>query len=334
MDDIDAGHRATHRVGSLHSKEILMLASSSVSPVDLQSMSEAERLRYEHEQLHAKHANHESMHAAMLGILVLTMLVAQVGLVEWRKRRFRSYQIATLIGMWLIPTGFCVHHGWWRFTVVWLVFSAVTLYLVKRANGKPIDGRTPRLVYTWFILIYKASYGIGLLGYMALMLTLLGVNLMFDVKPHVWMDFGLVCLFYGLYYGVLGRDFAEICSDTMASTIGYYSATGIPMRGLEPGVCAVCGNATSDAPTAEKTYQLACGHTFHEFCVRGWCIVGKKQTCPYCKEKVDLKRMFCNPWERPHMLYGQLLDWIRYLVAWQPLILTSVQLINWLLGLE
>jgi len=35
---------------------------------------------------------------------------------------------------------------------------------------------------------------------------------------------------------------------------------------------------------------------FHEFCIRGWCIVGKKQTCPYCKEKVDLKKMFCNPY--------------------------------------
>lgn len=35
---------------------------------------------------------------------------------------------------------------------------------------------------------------------------------------------------------------------------------------------------------------------FHEFCIRGWCIVGKKQMCPYCKEKVDLKRMFSNPY--------------------------------------
>ena len=36
--------------------------------------------------------------------------------------------------------------------------------------------------------------------------------------------------------------------------------------------------------------------SFHEFCIRGWCIVGKKQTCPYCKEKVDIKRMFTNPY--------------------------------------
>ena len=35
---------------------------------------------------------------------------------------------------------------------------------------------------------------------------------------------------------------------------------------------------------------------FHEFCIRGWCIVGKKQICPYCKEKVDLKAIFKNPY--------------------------------------
>lgn len=34
------------------------------------------------------------------------------------------------------------------------------------------------------------------------------------------MDVGVVLLFYGLYYGVMGRDFAEIGSDFMASTVG------------------------------------------------------------------------------------------------------------------
>lgn len=47
--------------------------------------------------------------------------------------------------------------------------------------------------------------------------------------------------------------------------------------------------------------------------VRGWCIVGKKQTCPFCNEKVDLKRIVRNFWEKPHLLYGQLLDWVRLL---------------------
>lgn len=70
----------------------------------------------------------------------------------------------------------------------------------------------------------------------------------------------------------------------------YYTPHGMPTRTLEPGVCAVCGNPQlvpeGEEGIIENTYRLSCGHTFHEFCIRGWCIVGKKQTCPYCKEKV------------------------------------------------
>lgn len=40
------------------------------------------------------------------------------------------------------------------------------------------------------------------------------------------MDFGISLLFYGLYYGVLERDFAEMCADYMASTIGVGAGRG------------------------------------------------------------------------------------------------------------
>lgn len=33
-------------------------------------------------------------------------------------------------------------------------------------------------------------------------------------------------------------------------------------------------------------------------------------------------------------MYGQLLDWLRYFVAWQPFIIGLVQGINYILGLE
>uniref|UniRef100_A0A8C0AND8 Ring finger protein 121 n=1 Tax=Buteo japonicus TaxID=224669 RepID=A0A8C0AND8_9AVES len=118
----------------------------------------------------------------------------------------------------------------------------------------------------------------------------------------------------------------------------FYSASGMPTKHLSDSVCAVCGQQifvdVNEEGIIENTYRLSCNHVFHEFCIRGWCIVGKKQTCPYCKEKVDLKRMFSNPWERPHVMYGQLLDWLRYLVAWQPVIIGLVQGINYILGLE
>lgn len=49
--------------------------------------------RLSHDAVHKAHKGHESMHAQMLLILMVTVLVAQVVLVEWRKRHFRSYQV-------------------------------------------------------------------------------------------------------------------------------------------------------------------------------------------------------------------------------------------------
>ncbi|XP_064636124.1 E3 ubiquitin ligase Rnf121-like isoform X2 [Lineus longissimus] len=313
--------------------------------IDMSKLTEQERWRIEHQKLHEKHRGHEAMHAEMVLILITTLVVAQVLLVQWKQRHFRSYQIVTLLGMWIIPIFFCLKFHWWRFIIIWAIFSVINGYISSLASRTRIAGTTPRKVYTWFVIIYKISYALGIVGYCVIMFTLFGLNLLFMIQPNVAMDFGLLLLFYGLYYGVVGRDFAEVCTDKMASHIGYYTTTGMPTRQLEPDVCAVCGNKFTphrgndyddddEEDVGEKTYRLSCNHTFHEFCIRGWCIVGKKQTCPYCKEKVDLKRMFSNPWERPHVLYGNLLDWIRYLVAWQPVIIMIVQGINWTLGLE
>lgn len=44
--------------------------------------------------------------------------------------------------------------------------------------------------------------------------------------------------------------------------------------------------------------------------------------------------MFKNPWEKPHVLFGQLLDFIRYFVVWLPVILVTVQIIYTVLHLE
>ena len=77
-----------------------------------------------------------------------------------------------------------------------------------------------RFVYKWFLLLYKVSYGLGILGYVIMMATFMGLYLFFGVKPHVWMDVGILLMFYALYYGVMARDFAEICAEKMAANIG------------------------------------------------------------------------------------------------------------------
>uniref|UniRef100_H2ZFP1 RING-type domain-containing protein n=1 Tax=Ciona savignyi TaxID=51511 RepID=H2ZFP1_CIOSA len=286
-----------------------------------------------------KHQGHDAMHLEMVLILMGTLIVSQIALVQWKNKHPKSYNMVTLLGMWIVPLAFSVKMHWFRFIITWIIYTIITSIVIMKARKRPLSGTTPRLVYRWFLLLFRISYTVGVFGYVLVMLTMMGVNLMFRIKPETAMDISIVLLFYGLYYGVMSRDFAEICSETMASTIGYYTKSGIPTKSLADGVCAVCGQVLilpedQFDTSVERVYKLSCLHTFHDSCIRGWCIVGKKQTCPYCKEKVDLKRMFTSPWECPHILYGQLLDWIRYLVAWQPVIVSIVQLINWSLGLK
>lgn len=75
-------------------------------------------------------------------------------------------------------------------------------------------------MYKWFLLLHKLSYALGIVGYVIMMATFFGLNLVFNAKSSVWMDTSIMFIFYGLYYGVLGRDISEICADKMASHIG------------------------------------------------------------------------------------------------------------------
>ena len=49
--------------------------------------------------MHEKHRGHESMHAVMLLILIAAMFVAQVLLIYWRKKSFKTYQNVSMFGM-------------------------------------------------------------------------------------------------------------------------------------------------------------------------------------------------------------------------------------------
>lgn len=87
-----------------------------------------------------------------------------------------------------------------------------------------------RLVYKWFYFLYKLSYALGVIGYVIMMAAFFGLSLIFNVQPQSWIDVAILLIFYGLYYGVLGRDIAEICADKMASHIGVSS---LPLKAIK-----------------------------------------------------------------------------------------------------
>ncbi|CAJ0627098.1 1234_t:CDS:2 [Entrophospora sp. SA101] len=240
------------------------------------------------EDFEREHVGHEAQHGTMALILLCSLFGFQFLILFWKQKHYRSFQAATLFGLWLIPI----------------------------------------LVYNWFSIVYKVSYAVGMFGYIIIMLTFFRILEIFYEGAEIF-ELGIILLGYGLYFGVLSRDFVEICTDRMASTLGYYSKDGFPRKHLRANICAICGVAATgigekgeQPPANQKIFKLSCRHVFHDDCIRG------------CKEKVDLKEFKTNPWDTQQQLYLSLLDGVRYLIVWQPVIFAIVHLTYHIFGLE
>lgn len=325
-----------------------------------------------------KHIGHENQHLAMVLILIIVTIASQVLLVLWKAKHQKSYIHASMIIMYIVPFGISAYRHWWRFVSIWMVISLITTFLVWRPLVMPNFSQSttvPRKLYKWFFVIYSVSSLVAVTGYVILLLTFFGMNLLLGVSPQIALDVGFMLLFYGIYYGVLCRDFTDFLVDKLAASIGYYNpSSALPSKSLRSNICAICGLEHGDkedidmegltkadallsgmgdydgdlhpdhetlieysdnSTKQERLFVLTCGHKFHEYCIYGWCLIGKRQVCPFCREKVDLGRMFSAlPFQRPHYLYGNLLDFIRYLFAWQPIIFLVVHLLDYELGLE
>ena len=71
---------------------------------------------------------------------------------------------------------------------------------------------TPQ-VYSYFLGVYKVSVAVGLAGYALLILEVCGMGPFLRQVMDRAAPFML--LWYGLYFGVLGRDCAEVAADRM-----------------------------------------------------------------------------------------------------------------------
>lgn len=96
--------------------------------------------------------------------------------------------------------------------------TATTLSLSPRLS-RPIwawkSGLLPQ-VYTFFLGVYKTSVVVGVGGYALLVLEIFGVGVL--LRPLFGPTLSIQMLWYGLYFGVLGRDCAEVVSDTLVSS--------------------------------------------------------------------------------------------------------------------
>ncbi|KAL4856201.1 RING finger protein 121 [Chlorella vulgaris] len=285
----------------------------------------------------------ELRHALIAFYLVLfVMFGAQAGLVSWRKKHRRSYDLATLVGLWLIPPMISVQLGFWRFVFSWLLYSSVTGWYLYRCSSKQLDKTVPKQVYAYFMIVFRVSVAVGFIGYIMLILEFTGLGALF--RSLLGPGASLTALWYGLYYGILTRDSAEVATDRIARSLGAGRKLAVSVRS-----CGICGGNLNDSigtPSGGAaggagggsglgTIQLSCKHLFHMECIRGWCIIGKKDTCPTCWEKVDLRSVFADkPWDTTNLSWIQMLDMVRYLVVWNPVIFLALHFIFHAFGLD
>lgn len=305
----------------------------------------------------------ELQHSVMIFYTVLIVMIAsQAALVRWRTLHRRSYDLVTLLGLWLVPAIMSVQLFFWRFLLFWGVYTCITCYVLYQVNSDLWDTSVPKRIYTWFLWVYKTSVAVGLFGYGMVLLDVVSGGALLG-----WVGesgIGVLCIWYGLYFGVLNRDVAEVVSDRLVGGFGKHGRVGVPRVGNNVRDCGLCGMELRDSmshvfdgvasegmarsegskPTKDgeekngawgmgsranddsKSIQLpTCKHIFHSECIRGWLIVGKKDTCPLCNEKVDLREVCSGtPWETRNLQWIQMLDMVRYLVVWQPTIMTAL----------
>lgn len=273
--------------------------------------------------------------------LLVFMVFFQMGVVWAKKFHPKRFDQVTLVGLWLVPFLLALSSGFWRFCFVWFLWSCVTGYMLRLAMQKPIATTTPRRIYAWFLMSHRITMPVATLGVLLIVGNFLGLGSIELFFFSVNMQLSL--FWYGVYFGVLTRDMAEVSSDLMAGTMGVGKSTQGHRLGFSMNQCGICSGQLQGAtmrageelqPGGEGHVRLPCKHAFHDYCIRGWTMVGKKDMCPTCLEKVDLRHLHADrPWERMNVVWGQMLDLFRYLVVWFPVLILTIHLTFYELGI-
>ena len=177
---------------------------------------EIDELRHQR-QVVLEHRHNQEISAEVFLLLVIVFQIA----ICYGQRNFpKRFQEITFVFLFLYPLTLLYHRESMTyisffFLTLWILWGLRTMYLMYLAMGPPFSKRrwklqkdTPEKVYTWFLRTHRVCY------YMA------GTSLylfFFLAGPAVLM------LFIALYFGVLGRDCAEVCAERISSTIGYLS---------------------------------------------------------------------------------------------------------------
>ena len=137
----------------------------------------------------------------------------------------------------------------------------------------------------------------------------------------------------GGYFGCVQRDLAQVISDQISRSIAptiqvqRHNTCGLCGHELRSLESLEIGKQAGSATPPRKIWTLPCKDEFHEECIRGWAVVGKRSMCPRCGEKgMDTKAILASsPWEKTSGLWLEFMDVLRMSLVWNPLIFLGIR---------
>lgn len=237
-------------------------------------------------------------------ILAVYIIMVQVVLSLWKKLHIKSYNIFVLNSILVtLPTA-CILTGKYLSLFIFLLYSSFMCYLVYKAVRFSSNKDAPRIIFKSFKIIFLITSHLTICSQLLLILS-------FVLFPNYILQ-SLIMTCYFIYYAVLSREIVRNLCYIMASSTGFYSKEGIPGRKDTSTDCMIC---ILPMDSNEKKVTLKCGHSFHEDCIKGWCLIGQNNSCFYCKDGVDNKNFNQEYWIKSEVMISSMMSTMKSAIS-------------------
>lgn len=269
-------------------------------------------------------------------LLLLPLLFAQFVILWWKKNHPGKYHTCSLVGLWIFPSSIGVYLNNWRFVAFCSVFTMQAGYVLYLTRRRPINADDPQFIYRIFLVVHRLTFGLASLG--AVLLVVSSFFALVPLRPNLFYWFlmeGSLFLFYGGYFGVMQNDFVQVVGESVSKIVASQIVITRPEAILLLNACGLCGRELQEFKE-RKLFKLGeCGHEFHDECIRGWSVLGKRNVCPVCNETCDTTSILSSsPWMRSSELWREFLDILRMVLVWNPLIFIAATFAIKITGLE
>lgn len=236
-------------------------------------------------------------------VFIIYMIMVQAILSIWKKLHSKSYNIFVLNSILATLPLLCILSKRYSALLIYCLYISFILYLVFKAINFSSDKNAPKLIFKSFKVIFLITTHLTVLSQAALIICFL-------FFPHYILH-ALIMACYFIYYAVLSREIVRNLCYLMANTTGFYSEDGIPGKKDTHDHCMVCTSPLNK----EKTITLKCGHSYHEDCIKGWCLIGQNNSCFYCKDGVDNKNFNQEYWIKSEVMISSMMSTMKSAIS-------------------